>query len=285
MNYFKQHWYVILLAIFTGGLAVVVFLTSQKLKQEEPVAPTVPQVAPEAAQPGTCGSFTEKSSCDSAGCTGGFTCKWNNQQGACKKTETRCSPPPQEGAPDPGTKDYCSGITCDVEGVAGCYINHYGSDNRNDQTITDRLLAGPVQKSSLGLRNCGAEQIDVSCNNESIARRYTQDCVENTPTPKTQIIVSNTPTPTKTVTPTQIQTPTPTPGSTATPTPTLPPGTTPTPTTPSTPTPTTPLAFAPSPTPTIPATPNVPVSGTGPSLLGGSIIAGGLLLLLLGLVF
>jgi len=41
----------------------------------------------------------------------------------------------------------------------------------------------------------------------------------------------------------------------------------------------------PTPTPTTPPTPQVPVSGTGPTVLGASVIAGGVFLLLLGLVF
>ncbi|MBI2404988.1 hypothetical protein HYV22_02310 [Candidatus Gottesmanbacteria bacterium] len=89
-------------------------------------------------------------------------------------------------------------------------------------------------------------------------------------------------------------TPTPTPGITGTPTPTSTPGptSTPTPTPTSTPTPgptgtptPTPIAAVLTPTPTTPPTPQVPVAGTGPSVLGASVIVGGFLLLLLGLVF
>ncbi len=47
----------------------------------------------------------------------------------------------------------------------------------------------------------------------------------------------------------------------------------------------TPTPGGPTPTPTTPPTPQVPVSGSGPTVLGASVIAGGLLILLLGLVF
>ncbi len=94
--------------------------------------------------------------------------------------------------------------------------------------------------------------------------------------------VTNTPTPTGTVTPTATETPTPT--GTLTPTPT---GTgTPTPTSvreTGTPTPTPGIFDTPTPTP--PPTPQVPVAGIGPSVLGASVIAGGIFLLLLGLAF
>ena len=51
MNFFKRYWYVLLLGIITVGLAVMVFLTSQQLSKKTPVAPTVPEVAPQAVAP------------------------------------------------------------------------------------------------------------------------------------------------------------------------------------------------------------------------------------------
>ena len=43
MQFFKKYWYLILVAFFTAGLGVMVFLTSQKLAQTEEVAPTAPE--------------------------------------------------------------------------------------------------------------------------------------------------------------------------------------------------------------------------------------------------
>ncbi|MBI5449235.1 hypothetical protein HY948_02850 [Candidatus Gottesmanbacteria bacterium] len=129
-------------------------------------------------------------------------------------------------------------------------------------------------------------------------------------------------TPTPTAGPTATPTPTPTPGPTATPGPTSTPTPTPRPGGP-TPTPgpskaicnqsctatsdcssgltclgnvcrnascdtktncTCDVAAGPTPTPTIPPVPKVPVAGTGPTVLGASVIGSGLLLLLLGLI-
>lgn len=94
---------------------------------------------------------------------------------------------------------------------------------------------------------------------------------------------TKTPTPTTTTTPTQTPTSTPTgtPTGTPTETPTQTPTGTPGPTNTVTPTPTTQMVYA----PPAPSTPNIPVAGTGPSVLGVSVIAIGFLSLLLGLLF
>lgn len=49
MQYLKKHWYLVIIALLTIGLAVVVIVTSGKLSQTKEVAPTVPQEEPEAA--------------------------------------------------------------------------------------------------------------------------------------------------------------------------------------------------------------------------------------------
>jgi len=112
-------------------------------------------------------------------------------------------------------------------------------------------------------------------------------------------VLQTTGTPTPTSTPGPTSTPTPTPGPTATPTPqpiggpqpTATPKPTTTPETTTTPTPTRTPTPTPTPKPIVEAspsaqpTPKVPVAGAGPTVLGASIIAGGLLFLLLGLLF
>lgn len=45
MNFLKKHWSVLILGFITVGLGVVVFLTTQKLKQTAPIAPPPPQAA------------------------------------------------------------------------------------------------------------------------------------------------------------------------------------------------------------------------------------------------
>lgn len=54
MNFFKKYWYLVIITFITAGLGIVTFLTSQRLKQEQPVAPSVPQEQPEAAKPSDC---------------------------------------------------------------------------------------------------------------------------------------------------------------------------------------------------------------------------------------
>jgi len=48
MNFLKKYWYLMLVTILTAGIGVVAYLTSTKLEQQSPVAPTVPQVTPKA---------------------------------------------------------------------------------------------------------------------------------------------------------------------------------------------------------------------------------------------
>ncbi len=58
MSFIKHHWYLVLVALFTVGLGVVVYLTSQQLATTKQVAPTVPQAQPEAAAPACALAFT-----------------------------------------------------------------------------------------------------------------------------------------------------------------------------------------------------------------------------------
>lgn len=49
MKYLKKHWYLFVVILFTVGLGVVVFITSQQLATTQSVAPTTPQAKPKAA--------------------------------------------------------------------------------------------------------------------------------------------------------------------------------------------------------------------------------------------
>jgi len=49
MQYLKKHWYLILVVLFTIGLGVMVYITSQQLATTKNVAPNVAQVQPKAA--------------------------------------------------------------------------------------------------------------------------------------------------------------------------------------------------------------------------------------------
>ncbi len=51
MKILKQYWHLIALVSISLGLSGVIFITTQKLKEPEPIAPTVPQVKPKAVVP------------------------------------------------------------------------------------------------------------------------------------------------------------------------------------------------------------------------------------------
>lgn len=48
MSFLKKYWYLLLVTLVTIGIGVVAYLTSIKLQREQPVAPTVPQEEPQA---------------------------------------------------------------------------------------------------------------------------------------------------------------------------------------------------------------------------------------------
>lgn len=58
MNFFKKYWYLLIVTIITIGIGVVAYLTSTKLETQQPVAPNVPQVTPHAAATACRLSFT-----------------------------------------------------------------------------------------------------------------------------------------------------------------------------------------------------------------------------------
>src|SRR3990167_9429093 len=127
MNFFKRYWYVLLLGIITVGLAVMVFLTSQQLSKKTPVAPTVPEVAPQAVAPACTLTFalssptptptitptsspgpspTPISQCNAicasdSECPSNLTCS----DGACRNSsctdevDCSCTPPVTQGTP------------------------------------------------------------------------------------------------------------------------------------------------------------------------------------------
>ncbi|HLD25203.1 MAG TPA: hypothetical protein VJB96_04785 [Patescibacteria group bacterium] len=58
MNFFKKYWYLLIVTVITVGIGVVAYLTSTKLEQQGPVAPTVPQATPQAVASACRVSFT-----------------------------------------------------------------------------------------------------------------------------------------------------------------------------------------------------------------------------------
>lgn len=48
MSFLKKYWYLLLVTLITAGIGVAAYITSVKLNNQQPVAPTVPQVTPHA---------------------------------------------------------------------------------------------------------------------------------------------------------------------------------------------------------------------------------------------
>jgi hypothetical protein len=48
MQFIKKYWFLVILTLITAGLGIVAYLTSTKLDNTRPVAPTVPQETPKA---------------------------------------------------------------------------------------------------------------------------------------------------------------------------------------------------------------------------------------------
>lgn len=61
MKFIKKYWYFIFVGFITLGLGIVSYLTSQKLQQQSPVAPNVPQEFPQAVEPACKLTFKIKS--------------------------------------------------------------------------------------------------------------------------------------------------------------------------------------------------------------------------------
>ncbi len=191
MKFLKKHWYLIIVLIFTVGLGVAVFLTSQRLATTEEVAPTVPQEEPQAA---------------ATACTLTFALN----TGAATPTPT---PPPPTATPTPPAP------------TATPTPPPPTPTPEDEVVIVTNPTATPMPR-QVALASCnnactlnadcagGLVCVEGSCRNPSCTTQANCSCE---------------------------------------------------------------VAQAPQ------QTPRVPVSGTGPSILGASIIAGGLLILLLGL--
>lgn len=237
MNFFKKYWYLIAVTIITGGLGVVVYLTSTKLNTVTPVAPNVPQVTPKAV---------------SNNCKIPFTITIDVTPTATPSgtpTNTPTSTPTNTPTPGGNTTPECTDLTFSPStGTAPFAITLTCTGKDIDGDITAVEFTLPDGTTKLVEQNVGSPG--------SITTPYTvpQDGVYNfscrvrdnnqkfsdVPDVCRKSLILNV----------QV-TPTPS-GPTSTPTP-------------------------------IP-TPKIPVSGV-PSVLGASVVVGGFVLLLLGLVF
>ncbi len=244
MSFFKKYWYLILVTVITVGIGIVAYLTSIKLGQSQPVAPTVPQVTPQAVSTACRVSFAITIPSGTPTPTLPIT-------GTPSPTPTPTPTTPVTGTPSPtptgvagneqpvcvelnvspssGTPPYTVTLTC------------VGRDDDGDITAAEFTM--PDGSTKLVEQNVGSPGSLTTTYTITDSGAYSFSCQVRD---NNGVWVSSENCRLST-------------GPTATP---PPPGSTPTPT--------------PQPTP------RIPVSGV-PSLLGVSIIAGGALLLLLGL--
>ncbi|KKU88770.1 MAG: hypothetical protein UY16_C0002G0042 [Candidatus Gottesmanbacteria bacterium GW2011_GWA2_47_9] len=214
MNFLKKYWYMIFVLLLTVGLGVMVFLTSGKLTTTKPVAPTVPQVTPKAAEPACTLTFTIATPTPTPTATPtptptptpnptcGGSCGSNGQ---CP-TDHTCSG-------DKCVLSAClqSGVTCSTDKCTRIYPT---------PTPTPSQVRASCNNTCSVNTDCasGLVCLDSACRNPSCTEKTNCQCD---------------------------------------------------------------VAAGTTPIPTAPPTPKVPVAGIGPSVLGASVIGGGLLLLLL----
>lgn len=236
MSFLKKYWYLLLVTFITVGIGVVAYLTSTKLEQQQPVAPTVPQVTPKATD----------TNCKLAFSLTVLTPTPTTPETTNTPTPTATpgptatpSPTPQSGNTNPectdltitpatGTVPYTATLTCmgkDVDGdiTAAEFTLPDGSTKLVEQNVGS---PGSLT-TTYTVTGTGANSYSCRVRDNNNAWASSDECR-----------ISTGPTPTA----------------------------------------------GPSPTPSAIPTPKVPVAGV-PSVLGASVVVGGVLLLLLGLVF
>src|SRR3989344_3513914 len=308
MKFIKKYLYFIFVGFITLGLGVVSYLTSQKLQQQSPVAPNVPQEFPQAVEPACKLTFKIKSKITPTPTFTPTPTPTVTPTGTITPTltPTPTSTPTPTPTTQPNSAPDCTGLSVSP---------NTGSSVPMDVSFTcsgaDR--GGLIMAAEFNFRDTGAEVIEknagspgsidtthtftqfgsyaVYCrvrDNDEVYSSIPDACKKTVTITKpatggTRTVVvtqppEEEPEPTATPIPRPIvlvvNTPTPTPARslgfapTATPTP-LPPAFTPK---------TTPIP----PAPTEGPKPKVPVAG-GPSVIGISALIGGFLLVLLGL--
>ena len=246
-----------LVTIITVGIGIVAYLTSTKLEQQQPVAPTVPQVTPKATDIDCKLVFTLGVDSTPTPTPTGGPSPTPTPTGGPSPTPTPTggpSPTPTPTTSANNTKPECTDLT--VEPATGTVpytvtLTCTGKDTDGDITAAEFTM--PDGSKKLVEQNVGSPGSLTTTYTVTTSGAYSFSCQvrdnNNAWISSDACRISTGPTAP--------------PGSTATP----PPGSTATPA---------PLAVNP--------TPRVPVAGV-PSVLGASVIAGGILLLLLGLVF
>ncbi|MCL4200291.1 hypothetical protein KJZ67_03040 [Patescibacteria group bacterium] len=242
MGFLKKYWYLLLVTIVTAGIGVVAYITSTKLEQRAPVAPTVPQVTPKATDVNCKLVFSidaEPTPTPTDGPTPTPTPTPTPGPTATPTPQPTATPTPVANNKNPvcvdltvepatGTVPYTVTLTC------------VGRDDDGDITAAEFTM--PDGSTKLVEQNVGSPGSLTTTYTVTTSGAYSFSCQVRD---NNSVWVSSENCRVSTG-------PTPPPGTTATPTP-------------------------------IP-TPKIPVAGV-PSVLGASVVAGGLLLLLIGLVF
>lgn len=248
MSFLKKYWYLMLVTIITAGIGIVAYLTSIKLEQPTPVAPTVPQVTPKATDADCKLVFTITPdntptptvtltpSPTPTGTPGPTATPTPTATPGPTATPTPTSPPGNTPPvcvdltiePTSGTPPYTVTLTCVGEDEFGDITAAEFTMPDGSTKLVEQNVGSPGSiTTTYTITSSGAYNFSCQVRDNDGVWRSSEDCrVGVNPTP--------------------------------------PPGTTPTPT----------------PIPT----PKIPVAGV-PSILGASVVAGGILLLLLGLVF
>lgn len=246
MNFLKKYWYLLLVTVLTVVIGVVAYLTSTKLQTQQSVAPTVPQATPKASGTNSCQLV--------------FAITPNTPTPSPTGPADTPTPSPTNGptaTPTSGTNQVpeCTGLTLSPDSGTPSFtttITCSGKDVDGDITAVEFTLPdGSTKLVEKNVGSPGSLSLDYTVTQNGT---FSFSCRVR----DNNFVFSDVPDVCKT---TMTIGPTPTAGPTSTP------GPTPT--------------LGPSPTQ---ATPKIPVSG-GTSVLGASTVAGGILLLLLGLVF
>lgn len=248
MSFLKKYWYLVILTLVTVALGVATFLITQKLKQEAPVAPTVPQEEPKAVAPA---------------CTLTFAISIPTTTPTETPTPTPTSTPTPTPTPTPtsapNTDPTCTGMSASpASGDAPLEVTFTCSGVDPDGDITAAEFNFGNGETRLVEKNVGSPGSLSTTYSYSQTGNFGASCRVRDNNFKFSGIPDGCK---KTISVggagAQV--------------------TTPTPTTPRQ------IVEGPTPTPTAAPTPKVPVSGVGPTVLGAAAIGGGLLLLLLGL--
>lgn len=258
MTFLKKYWHLILVSLLTVILGILTLLTTQRLKETKPIAPTVPQATPMAAQPACQLTFQIFQGTPTATPTVTPTVtSAPNANPDCDSLSVR----PDSGSSVPLTVTLtCTGRDRDGKLLAAEFLFGDGSSK-----VVEKDVGSPGSlETSYNYNDFGA--FTASCrvrDNNGIYSTIPDSCKKNITITKPIGGPPPTGTPRPTATPTPTKTPTPTP--TTTPTPAA-----------------KPVVVA---SPSAQPTPKVPVAGSGPTVLGASVIAGGILFLLVGLLF